>query len=188
MAALLILVLLHPVHETVSEVEWNDESKRLEVSLRLDPLDEQWLAKRYADPDRREVAAWATEYLRDRYRITASAGNADGEVRGLSPSELPADAEVDSASHESLPTARYHWIGRQDGDAYVWWFFEIEPVNHKRPDWIDIRLLFERHPDYANRVLLLGDFPRESVVCTRLRPQAFLTGNDERLPSPESAR
>ena len=49
---ILFSALLHPVHETVAEVEWNADTNRIEVALRLDALDEQWLAKKIASGDR----------------------------------------------------------------------------------------------------------------------------------------
>ena len=41
--ALFTTLLVHPVHETIAEIEWNDETKRLEVALRLDAIDDQWI-------------------------------------------------------------------------------------------------------------------------------------------------
>jgi hypothetical protein len=165
---LIAAVLLHPVHETVAEIEWNGESKRLEVALRMDVLDEQWLRQRGGR--RQDVSKWAIGYLRQRFRVA----------------DLPKQERRD-------PTT-YHWIGRDKEGSHVWWYFEIEPANQKRPTWIDQRVLFERDQDYANRILILDQVPRRSLTLTIQGPRADLeqATNEpitvESTPTPQSNR
>ena len=45
MLLLLTFLVVHPVHETISEIEWNDDTKRLEVAMRVDAIDDQWIRK-----------------------------------------------------------------------------------------------------------------------------------------------
>lgn len=45
MLFLLTFLVVHPVHETISEIEWNDDTKRLEVAMRVDAIDDQWIRK-----------------------------------------------------------------------------------------------------------------------------------------------
>ena len=68
-AVLTFAALLHPVHETVSELEWNAKTGRLEVALRLDALDEQWLREQ-TDGRASDVAGWVLPYLRQKFRIS----------------------------------------------------------------------------------------------------------------------
>ena len=82
----LTALLLHPVHETVSELEWNAETKRVEVALRLDTTDEQWLKQQVGGDD--ETGVWAVRYLRQKFRVTRSTKQQD--------------------------RPRYRWIGRDD--------------------------------------------------------------------------
>ncbi len=166
LSLLLTAALLHPVHETVSEVEWNHETKRLEVALRFDPLDEQWLkSKLAADKD---VAQWAVEYLGRRFRIM-------GE-----------EEKSKSDSSERIPQASYHWIGRDDKKSHVWWYFEIEPADHQKPRSIDQRILFERNDGQVNRILFLGQVPRRAVTLTIQRPKAYLDEADDEQISPST--
>lgn len=141
-------VLLHPVHETTAEIEWNDNSKRLEVALRLDVLDEQWLRKRSGRVG--DVSQWAIGYLKQRFRVA----------------EPPKRGRPD-------PTT-YHWIGRDEEGSHVWWYFEIEPAQRSRPQWIDQRVLFEREEDYTHRILILDRVPRSSLTLSIGRPRADL--------------
>ena len=146
---LLASLLLHPVHETVAEIEWNPQSKRLEVALRLDVLDEQWLRKRNRRGES-DGMKWASRYLRQHFRIAA----------------LPKEAQRDSTD--------YHWVGREEEGSHVWWFFEIEPGDQKRPEWIEQRMLLEREENYTHQILILDQVPRRSLTLTIQRTKANL--------------
>jgi hypothetical protein len=148
-AFLLVSLVMHPVHETVAEVEWNSDQGRLEVALRIDAIDEQWLKRRHASQHRGD-GAWQTAYLRQRFRI----------------SELPAEGEPDEA--------KYRWIGRDEDRGHVWWFFEIEPPGRKPPSWIEQRVLLEKEDNQVNRVLLLGRVPKQTLILTMQQPRASL--------------
>ena len=158
--------LLHPVHETVSEIEWNEKTGRLEVALRLDPLDEQWLRKQ-AD-SRGETSKWALKYLARKFRIADS-------PQSKSPDKTPAASKT--------PAATYHWVGRDDKESHVWWYFEIEPADGKPPRWIDQRILLERNENHINRVLVLGQVPRRALTLTIQRPRAYLNQADHEQAS-----
>ena len=150
---------MHPVHETVSEIEWNDETKRLEVALRLDQLDEQWLKNRLAS--QRPTEVWAIEYLREKFRIR------------------------DRVDARQPDTASYHWVGRETKGAHVWWFFEIAPADQREVEWIEQQMLFEREPNYVHRVLILGSPTKRSLNLHARRPKAYLNqSKDEPTATP----
>ena len=142
---LLAAVLVHPSHESLSEVEWNAETGRLEVALRFDALDEQWLRKQ--QPERSKRDDWSVQYLRSKYRIA----------------EAPAAKQPD-------PTI-YHWIGREEEGPHVWWYFEIEPRDHQPPKWLEVRVLFEREKNYTHQFIRLDRKPRYSKTLTVLTPR-----------------
>ncbi|MGI9427137.1 MAG: DUF6702 family protein [Bythopirellula sp.] len=148
MFILLIAALLHPVHETVSEIEWNTKTSRLEVALRIDVLDEQWLRKKLGG--QQEVPQWALGYLRQNFRIT----------------ERPEKNKPDETT--------YRWIGRKPEGSHVWWYFEIEPPDKKRPTWIEQRVLFDREENYTHRILILEKNRRRSLDLNSQRPKADL--------------
>lgn len=170
---LLIGALLHPVHETVAEIEWNAQSQCLEVAIRLDVLDEQWLRRRAAKPsdsravkDGNESERWELVYLRNRFRI----------------SEIPGKDKPDDAT--------YRWIGRDQQRGHVWWYFEIEPGDKLPPAWLVHRVLFEKESNQANRVVMLGEAPKRSFILNKQRPKVFLQQNDQNEPNttPQSGR
>lgn len=152
---LLIAALVHPVHETVAEVEWNATDKHLEVGLRLDALDEQWLSKKLAGG--KPIDQWALPYLQSRFRIQ----------------EQPKADQPD--------TSKYRWVGRQEDGAHVWWYFEVKPSDGQRPQWIDHRVFFERNENFTNRVLILST--RRALVFTSKRPRAKFDDDAENQQS-----
>ncbi len=149
--------LLHPVHETLSEIEWNEQTKVLEVAVRLDALDEQWLRKQHGRED--DISSWAVGYLRRNFRVDA----------------------IDSPTRRER--SRYRWVGRDEEGSHVWWYFEIEPENQKMPVWIEQRMMFEREEGFTNRILILGQVPRRSLTLTIGRPKARLDQAQDDAPS-----
>ncbi|MDA9856756.1 hypothetical protein N9D23_01425 [Rubripirellula sp.] len=139
-SSILLAALLHPSHETFSELEWNPETGHLEVAMRLDVLDEQWLKRKLQGEQASKD--WIIQYLQKKYRTTAP----------------PGEKKADSAT--------YHWIGREEDGSHVWWYFEIEPRDHQKPTWIDVRVLFEREKNYTHQVVQLDKKPRRSLMLT----------------------
>ncbi|QDT10576.1 DUF6702 family protein [Planctomycetes bacterium K23_9] len=143
-----LTALLHPVHETVSELQWNAQTRRVEVALRMSVLDEEWVKRNQGPGIRKEnTRTWAVSYLSETFRI-----------------------DPGSVLESEKPNAKksvYHWVGRKEEGAHVWWFFEIEPVDKKKPRIISQEMFFSREQGYSNRVLILGS-PPASANGTKL--------------------
>ncbi|MFK8115319.1 MAG: DUF6702 family protein [Rubripirellula sp.] len=146
MPIFLLVALLHPVHETVAEVEWDADKNHLEVALRLDALDEQWLKRQSKGSG--DVQSWALPYVRNAIRIA----------------ERPKKDELDAC--------RYRWVGRQAEGAHVWWYFEIKPNDKKRPRWLEQSMFLERNENFKNRVLILGQ-RRSLIMNSKNRRSSF---------------
>ncbi len=169
----LIATLLHPMHETVAEVQWNPKTHRVEVALRLSVLDQQWIQRNHtgAKGDKTdEIKTWAIGYLSKTFA-------------------------VDPGKSKPVKPPIYHWVGRKEEGAHVWWFFEIEPASKRPPKVLSQRMFFEREQGYVNRVLILAPSPRQedhprkdatvprrSVTLTIQRPTTNLdvTPDDKR--------
>lgn len=124
------MLLLHPVHETVSEVEWNPATDCLEVALRLDQLDEQWIA-RQCDT---EQPAWQAEYLRKQVFFDPP----------------------EKADGKGVPQGKpIRWVGRKEQGGYVWWFYEVICKDGKPPQHVRTQLLFQHERGYQHRIILL---------------------------------
>jgi hypothetical protein len=133
---LLCCALFHPIHETVSEVQWNTESLRFEVAIRLHGLDEQWI-RRQAE-SRQSVEVTALAYLRKHFRID------------------------DAATSTKPSTDTYHWIGREEEWPHVWWYFEINPRSSMPPTRVRQTMLFEHDRNYRHRVVDLSSTPNRA--------------------------
>ncbi|TWU49707.1 DUF6702 family protein [Rubripirellula reticaptiva] len=153
--SLILALLVHPVHETVTEVQWNPQTRRMEVAVRLDIEDEQWIKTKVGGGDQTPI--WAIRYLQKRVRITN-----------------PPEPKSSPESKVAKDSATYHWIGRDRDGAHVWWYFEIQPTDGKRPEWIDCRLLFDREPDFLHRLLLLNHTPPRAMNLTATRSRVRL--------------
>ena len=153
-------LLMHPIHETVCEVEWNAKTNRVEVALRLDALDEQWIATTIGA----EVnGQWQPKYLR---------------------SQLVFDPTSDKMGGSKWKGRPLDWVGRKFEGGHVWWFFEVVCEDGRPPTVVQTRLLFDRHQDYQHRLVVLGraksdDGKRPSILLTRQKPTSSLKLVDE---------
>ena len=143
---ILLALLMHPIHETIAEVEWNAESKRLEVALRLSALDQQWIARTTAKDE--SIARWAVRYLQRHFLI--------------------------ASPDPKQQAATYYWIGCEEKGSHRWWYFEIEPASGERPINITQKMFFERNENYVNRVVVLSGRRRSALTCTKSKPTAKL--------------
>ncbi|QEG00900.1 hypothetical protein Mal15_49760 [Stieleria maiorica] len=153
-------LLMHPVHETVCEIEWNAETKRVEVALRIDVLDEQWMARSIgADSDDQ----WRGNYLRSRVFFDPISDNSVSDNGDMpDPSGRP-----------------IKWLGRKPDGGHAWWFFEVVCEDGVPPTSILSRLLFDRDRNYRHHIVVLGrpagdDGKRVSIVLTEQKPSARL--------------
>lgn len=114
LAVAVLLLIMHPVRETLAEIQHNPDTNRLEIALRLAIEDERVLLRRHVKTrvvDREQTRRAALEVLSEQLRI----GTREFiEQERLSPGQR---AEL---------SARYHWVGRETEGAHVWWFFELE--------------------------------------------------------------
>ena len=148
-------LLLHPVHETECEVEWNAKTKRVEVAMRLDILDEQWIAKRLSKKSSKD---WQADVVR---------------------TQLWFDPRPDEKRESGLTGRPISWVGREEKGSHVWWYFEVVCEDGRPPNSVQTRLLFDRHQDYRHRIIVLGrtvstDGKRPVVVLTNEKPKATL--------------
>ncbi|MEL6107395.1 MAG: DUF6702 family protein [Planctomycetota bacterium] len=153
---LLTAFLLHPVHETLSELEWNPESGRVEVALRLSLVDEEWIKRQHGPvPAGEERRKW--------YRQQLAASMVFD----------PVDIKTDAPSGRPI-----HWLGRKEEGAHAWWFFEVGG-DKTPPKSLRMSLLFDRDSNYRHRVVMLGkkkdgSANHRSVELSAPRPQVEL--------------
>ncbi len=169
---LLMIVLMHPVHETVTEVQWNPESRRYEVSMRLHILDQDWIEKRANKEPL--IENWAVDYLSKKFVIRSES----------EPSEI---AGIESSSvKKATATQKLIWVGSREEGSHVWWFFEVEPSSAKLPHRLEQRLFFERNEGFSHRVLWIGELSKTAFTLTIERPAVVLKESKEPSDEPVS--
>jgi hypothetical protein len=161
------MMCLHPVHASLSEVQWNEEKKCIEVSLRLAPEDVDWILKSS------QAASGLANHKKDASTIKNNVG-----VDGVSESEDPDVAtaiaylqrhyriEPPPQASQQDPT-EYRWVGRENSGGHQWWHFEMVPGEPVPPRKWSVSMLLDRGPEYQHRVVLLGQDPPKSMDFSR---------------------
>ncbi|MEM9645331.1 MAG: hypothetical protein AAF989_10080 [Planctomycetota bacterium] len=174
---LLFAVLLHPIHATHAEMEWNQESQRVEVALRLDPIDEQKIDRLGRHLEAQASVSKPPSNQRTSHPMTSEKGRQKetptirrhlallaAEFQFSSPSLAQLDRQKTTKwKGHPVPVANYRWIGREEKDGFVWWYFEIQPADGRKPTRLRQTLLFQTDRRYRHTVLILGEKKRLSL-------------------------
>ena len=117
----------HPFHVSNAEVEWNEESKSLEVALKVWPIDlEEALeneTRRSLDLDKTEdIDQLIVSYLQSRFVFH----QADGKP------------------------AKIDWLGKEISVKSAWLYFEIPLESSPEGIEVENRLFLEQLPDQVN--------------------------------------
>lgn len=106
----------HPFHVSFAEVDWNSESGKLEVALKIDPDDLEQAVRRHCgkriDIDKAESAAAIEAYIRETFLIRLPSRS--GEKKVAARSKSTANARKD-----------FKWVGSEIDTKSAWLFFEI---------------------------------------------------------------
>ena len=138
-------VAAHPYHTTLAEADWNGETNRLEIALRLLPEDfERALSARDRgskppadDPGALDdrIVAWLSQDFR----------------------VIPNDGEP----------APIEWVGKEISIEYVWLYFEIPLPGGLDGVTFEHRLLLDLEPEQVNTLLLRHDGERTTLTFRR---------------------
>lgn len=145
---MIAIALLHPFHTTSAEMEWNAESGKWEVSLKMQSFDVQRALQSQSETpvslDRLTDEDWKREmskYLAPRFKL---------ENAAKQPSKL-------------------EWVGFEERGASLWFYFELTPPKDIQGLRLIQSVLHEFETDQVNTVTFRGKVPR-SVMLTRKRP------------------
>jgi hypothetical protein len=100
-------MLLHPAQETLTELQFNEKTQRVEIAMRLSALDEQSLAEQH-----RKAAKPTLEGIVSCLRL--------GSIE-----ELQSDSN-ERADRNAI-RERFRWVGRQEEGGHVWCYLEYTP-------------------------------------------------------------
>jgi hypothetical protein len=142
MIGVILALLLHPVHATQAEAQWNTKTQRLEVSLKLQHIDVQRILAREpsakgAKLSEAESMLRLQKYLEKHFRLESK--------------------ETDAG--------KLHWVGSETEGASLWVFFELSPPAGQ-PWLLRNSVLLEFESDHTNVVSFLGE-KRKSILFVR---------------------
>ncbi len=123
--------LAHPAHVSIAEAELNAETGRLEVALRVHPVDLeralQLRNKKRINLDKtNEVDALITAYLSDVFQVKRADGTA----------------------------AKINWVGKEISLKWGWLYFEVPMKEGLEKARFSNRIFFELLEDQTNMILL----------------------------------
>ncbi len=160
MAFLLVLFscLVHPYHRSLAEVQWNAESQRYEVALRVDPRD---LDAALSDLHRRPVVLDQMDEAAAEAMLKAYVSKHLHLLRPAATSDQP----------DQL--AKTHWVGFESDDRgkFVWLYFEWAPPPGESPLWIENRLFVKTEPTHISTVVFTKLANRPALVFTKQQPR-----------------
>lgn len=183
-------MLLHPTQETLCELQWNQETKRIEIAFRLSLADEERLIKEA------EVA------LSKSGQHGAEKPADQQSAEPLKPQQLAFGRHMTFGNDDAcLPApafanaAKYRWVGRREEGIHVWWFAEhtvsktnateLKPPSHVRCDLFVDKERNTAHPGghgphdaFQNTFVILGHPVPVSAVITPREPVAELKWPD----------
>jgi len=151
LAALAVVsLLLHPGHSTRVEVQYNADSRTIELAMRIDHADlEAALGKRLGRGIAIETltddqaAQWIAPYLRETLRIGG----------------------------KKIAESRFHWVGWERKRISSWVYVELTPEDTQSiaiP--LSILTLYETEPELNHVVAIRGGKSNESVVLSKREP------------------
>ncbi len=174
---LLSSLLLHPSQESLAELQFNEKTQRVEISLRLSVADEQQLL-------RGVTRAAIDELVEDADAMKSAAVAVLSERLRFGTAE-----ELDTKPKSATNPTPYLWAGRQSEGAHVWWFFEYdgtpEQLTHVRctlfqesTQAAEIAPSAEAHHHvHANPISTFVVLP-ERRNDPAVKPKSFTTTND----------
>ncbi len=157
----------HPFHISTAEVEFNAESGRLEVGLKLQSIDLDKALSRFAGKKVDSELDKDADELIKRYV---------GEHFYLAPGELPNEDTTTTNDSNSIrkpkyelpkrPDAEITFVGKQFETKWVWVFFEFEPPKDKEKLLLVNTVLFEINDGQINTTLLRKKGLRPTALKT----------------------
>lgn len=155
------LLAAHPFHTSVAELDWNAQSGRWEVSVRIHAGDlELALAKhcgQACDIDSPRATQQIKQYIESRFQLLTHTlvERLTVDVDG---SSLTTQPKVDASEME--------WVGQEVEGGWMWLYFELSPPKLDQPLALVSQLLTEINEDQINIVSIRNSTKKRSTLQT----------------------
>lgn len=166
---------MHPFHTSVAELDWNSQTARWEISLRIHAGDlELALQREFGDKLPIESPACESRiqsYLASRFLLTSQA---HAEKLAIDPHFKPAPVDgpfppADRAKSATEDCGTIHWVGSELEGNWLWIYFEMTPPETQQPLGLVSQLLMEVNQDQINILSLRKDGKRITRQTNRLQ-------------------
>lgn len=180
---LLLFTLIHPYHRTLAEVEWNAQSNRYEVALRIDPRDlESALSDHYGRRVNLEHLDEAAAALAQADEDSAQQDSSDREslviatdregeklLAGYLHHVLQLSRRGGDAADSDAARATMHWVGYEldNRGKFLWAYFEWSPPPGEGSLWMENRLLMKTEPTHLSTWVFSDSRKRPALVFSR---------------------
>jgi hypothetical protein len=156
--------LAHPFHISVAEMEYNPQTKKIEVSLKLHAVDFEralsQLAGRTVNVDKQPIKELASAYLSERFYL-------------VEPSVASRDASVDAVKDlTGNKRSQLHFVGHELQTTWLWLYFELQPPETVQDLWLVNTVLFETTAGQINTVTVRHHGKRVALKMTEKEPRA----------------
>lgn len=166
MLTLLVFLAMHPFHRSLAEVQWNAQTDRYEVALRVDPRDlENGLAR---DFNRRvpidQLDRDTAEKLLTKY--------------------LGRHLKMQRGPQKDAKAVPMHWVGYEldERGKYVWIYFEWQPPA-KGPLWIRNELFMRVEPTHISTLVFPKLPDRPGLAFTKRKAVLAVPGRSDADPA-----
>jgi hypothetical protein len=143
----------HPFHTSVAEVDWNRETGRWEISLRVHAGDmELALTKQHGrkiNIESAEAEKLVQAYLATRFQFLSQAEAEKLKAAAGSVIALKPEAET---KEPAKANEQFHWLGQEFEGNWMWLYFELTPPESKEQTVLFSQLLTEINDDQINIV------------------------------------
>ena len=159
MQTLLLALIMHPFHVSLTEAEWNAEAKRFELAMRLDPRDLHRALSSHAgepihvertEPDKLRAAIM--RYVRAKFPVVDSQGR----------------------------KADWHWVGLENETKHVWLYLELQPPETAEELIWSNQMIHEIEPSQVNTIILREGSEKQTLTFSRLHKQKTLRRQADR--------
>ena len=167
----------HPFHISVAEVELNEETKRLEVSLKVHASDLErsleLMHGKTVDVEKDAIDKQVENFIDQFFYLLPASTAMELEKR--------ASSEQEPVEPKEFPRTECRYVGMELETSWMWLYFELDMPETKEPLAIVDAVFLDRIDKQINTVTFRVDNKRHALKLTKKQPWAKTPWLDEAL-------
>lgn len=178
----------HPFHISTAEMEYDAQTDRIQVSLKLQAVDlEQELARisgQRINIEQPQAQRQIIEFLGRNFYLTDHSSAKARSARPVDGNEADRDYadrdgsvesrdvkdDLPGGGHSPAPRSQVHWIGQELKGAWLWLYFELELPPQRQELQLINTVLFELNSSQINTVSVRHGGQRTTLKMTSQHP------------------